>query len=60
MHTIIREGWLDETFIAERTEDYDALRAVLEAYPPERAAQIVSPKGTVSIPISRPWGHVTK
>lgn len=38
MHTIIREGWADETFIAERTENYADFAAVLEAYPPERAA----------------------
>ncbi len=40
MHTIIREGWADETFIAERTEGYDAFQAVLEEYPPERAALV--------------------
>jgi predicted molibdopterin-dependent oxidoreductase YjgC len=38
MHTIIREGWADEDFIAERTEGYDEFRVVLEAYTPERAS----------------------
>jgi len=38
MHVIIREGWMDETFIAERTEDYDAFAAILEGYTLERAA----------------------
>ena len=38
MHTIIREGWADEAFIAERTEGYDDLKAVIEEYTPERAA----------------------
>lgn len=37
MHVIIREGWMDDAFIAERTEDYDALAAILEGYTPERA-----------------------
>jgi predicted molibdopterin-dependent oxidoreductase YjgC len=37
MHVIIREGWMDESFIAERTEGYDALATLLEGYPPERA-----------------------
>jgi predicted molibdopterin-dependent oxidoreductase YjgC len=38
MHTIIREGWADEVFIAARTEGYETFRAVLEAYTPERAS----------------------
>ena len=38
MHVIIREGWLDKTFITEHTEDFDALDAILENYTPERAA----------------------
>ncbi len=38
MHTIIREGWMDENFIAERTEGYEDFRAVVEAYTPERAS----------------------
>jgi predicted molibdopterin-dependent oxidoreductase YjgC len=38
MHTIIREGWLDESFIAERTEGFAEFKNVLEEYPPERAS----------------------
>lgn len=38
MHTIIREGWLDEAFIAGRTESYKAFKASVELYTPERAA----------------------
>ncbi len=38
MHTIIREGWADEAFIAERTEGFEAFRQAVEEYPPERAA----------------------
>jgi len=38
MHVIIREGWADETFIAGRTEGYEAFRQAVEEYPPERAA----------------------
>lgn len=40
MHTIIREGWADEPFIAERTEGYDEFRAIIEEYTPERAALV--------------------
>lgn len=38
MHTIIGEGWLDTSFIAERTEDFEPFGEVLEEYNPERAA----------------------
>jgi predicted molibdopterin-dependent oxidoreductase YjgC len=38
MHTIIREGWLDEKFIAERTEGFEAFKSILEPYTPEHAA----------------------
>ena len=38
MHTIIREGWADEHFIADRTEGYDEFHAVLEEYTPEQAS----------------------
>ena len=38
MHTIIREGWLDEAFIAERTEGYEEFKTVVEEYSPEHAS----------------------
>ena len=38
MHTIIREGWADEAFIAERTEGFEEFKTAVEEYTPERAA----------------------
>jgi predicted molibdopterin-dependent oxidoreductase YjgC len=38
MHTIIREGWADEAFIAERTEGFEQFKSTLEEYSPERAS----------------------
>ncbi len=38
MHTIIREGWADEAFMAERTEGFDQFKSTLEEYTPERAS----------------------
>jgi formate dehydrogenase major subunit len=38
MHIILREGWLDEEFIAGRTEGYAEFAAVLAEYTPERAS----------------------
>jgi formate dehydrogenase alpha subunit len=40
MHILIREGWHDEAFIAERTEGFDALREVVDKYTPEVASDI--------------------
>ncbi len=40
MHVIVREGWHDEAFIAERTEGFEELKAVVEKYPPEVVSEI--------------------
>ena len=40
MHIIIREGWQDETFIAERTEGFEELKAVVAKYTPEVVSEI--------------------
>ncbi len=40
MHVILEEGLADEAFIAERTEGFDELPAVLAAYTPELVEEI--------------------
>ncbi len=40
MHVILRDGLADDAFIADRCEEFDALKAVLENYPPEKAESI--------------------
>ena len=40
MHTILREGWADEAFIAARMEGYEPFKESLAEYTPERAALI--------------------
>lgn len=40
MHVIIREGWHDEAFIAERTENFEAVKETVAAYTPERTSEI--------------------
>jgi predicted molibdopterin-dependent oxidoreductase YjgC len=40
MHTIVRECWEDEAFIAGRTEGFERFKATLAEYPPERASLI--------------------
>ncbi len=40
MHVLIAEDLYDHDFVANRTEGFDALKACVAAYPPERAADI--------------------
>jgi formate dehydrogenase alpha subunit len=40
MHVIIEEELADEAFIEERTEGFEALREVVQEYPPEKVEQI--------------------
>lgn len=40
MHIILKEGWQDQAYIDERCENFDALKAKLEEYPPDKVAQI--------------------
>lgn len=40
MHVILREGWHDRQFIAERTEGFEELEKVVADYPPERVAAL--------------------
>ncbi len=40
MYVIMREGWHDEEFIAERTENFEAMRETVAAYPPDVVSQI--------------------
>jgi formate dehydrogenase alpha subunit len=40
MHVILENGWHDQTFIDDRTESFETLRAILEEYTPDRVATI--------------------
>jgi len=40
MNVILTEGWEDKEFIAERTEEIEALRAVVSEYTPEKVEEI--------------------
>ncbi len=40
MHVIYKNGWHNESFIEERTENFAELVKTIEAYPPERVAKI--------------------
>ena len=40
MHVLITEGLYDKEFVAANCEDFEALKATVMMYPPERASQI--------------------
>ena len=40
MHVILKSGWHDQTFIDERTEEFESFRKVVEGFTPEMAAEI--------------------
>jgi formate dehydrogenase major subunit/formate dehydrogenase alpha subunit len=40
IHVILREGWQDQAFIDERTEDFEALKAVTDKYTPQVTSEI--------------------
>ncbi|GGN31038.1 molybdopterin oxidoreductase family protein [Actinoplanes campanulatus] len=40
LHIAIREGWIDEAFIADRTEGFAAVRTTTNAYWPERVERM--------------------
>jgi ferredoxin-nitrate reductase len=40
LHVLWREDLIDQSFIAAHTSGWDGLRAVIERYPPERAAAV--------------------
>jgi formate dehydrogenase major subunit len=56
MHEVIRLGLTDEEFIAGRTSNYPALKAVVADYPPERAEQITGVPADVIRRVARVWG----
>jgi formate dehydrogenase major subunit len=40
MHVILRDGLLDEVFVRDRTENFEALRSVVKEYDPETTSRI--------------------
>jgi formate dehydrogenase major subunit len=57
MHVIVAEGLVDEAFVAERTENFEALRDVVAAYAPERAAKICGVEPDAIREVARVFGR---
>jgi formate dehydrogenase alpha subunit len=46
MHIILKNGWQNQAFIDERTENIEELKKVIENYPPEKVSQITGVSAT--------------
>jgi len=40
MNVIIENGWHDQAYIDDQTEEYESFKKVVEQYPPERASEL--------------------
>jgi predicted molibdopterin-dependent oxidoreductase YjgC len=40
MHVILKNNWHDQKFVEERCEGFEEFKAVIDTYPPEKAAEI--------------------
>jgi len=56
MNEILRNGWQDRDFIAERTEDFDKLTAVLQEYPVEKVSLMTGVKSSLLCEVARILG----
>jgi formate dehydrogenase major subunit len=56
MHEVIRLGLTDDAFIASRTSNFDALKATVADYPPERAEQICGVPADLIRRVAKIWG----
>ena len=57
MQVIIEEGLIDENFVADRTDNFDALRETVGAYTPERAAKICGVEAEKIREVARVFGR---
>ncbi|MBI2369025.1 MAG: formate dehydrogenase subunit alpha [Deltaproteobacteria bacterium] len=57
MHVILKEGLHDEAFIRGRTEGFEQLGPVIEAYPPERVEAITGVPAADLVRVARLYGR---
>src|SRR6266404_548205 len=53
MHTIIEEGWVQESFVADRTNGFEALKANVAGYSPEAMAPLCGVPATIIREVAR-------
>ncbi len=56
MHVIIRDGMVDEAFVRQRTEGFEALRETVRPYTPERAEKITGVSRETIERVARQYG----
>jgi formate dehydrogenase major subunit len=57
MHEIIRLGLTDDEYILARTSNFEALKATVDDYPPERAEQITGVPADTITRVAKAWGE---
>jgi assimilatory nitrate reductase catalytic subunit len=57
LHVLIREGMIDEEFIAARTRGYEAMRDVVRHYAPEAVSQITGVPAELIVKAARFYGR---
>src|SRR4051794_9772035 len=57
MHELVRLGWVDREFVAQRVTNYGELARTVADYPPERAAQITGVDADTIREVARTWGE---
>lgn len=60
LHVIVKERLTDPEFIANRTREFEKVEAVVERYPPERAAEICGLSAEAIVAAARMWGRAPK
>lgn len=56
LHVVIKEGLVDEQFIAERTVGWEETKALIEQYPPERVARVCGLRPEAIIEAAQMYG----
>ncbi|HLU46861.1 MAG TPA: molybdopterin oxidoreductase family protein [Planctomycetota bacterium] len=56
LHVMIERGWIDRSFIAERTHGWDAVEETVRKYTPEYAAKIAGVPAKLIVRAAEIWG----
>jgi formate dehydrogenase major subunit len=56
MHVLVRDGLVNEPFVRDRTENFDALRDLVAGYPPARVAPLCGLDGATIEAVARAIG----
>jgi assimilatory nitrate reductase catalytic subunit len=56
LHVCIARGWIDEAFMAQHTNGFEAVRATVASYTPERTAAITGVPAAAIVQAAQWWG----